>query len=174
MYPFLSAIIPGLDPAVPPELTVAQFDELVKENIGSRRFARMTAWDDPEAELELKLYRDMRRFQEYLNYRIAVIRAEKLKRTDSFEEPEEFYSEIDHALAAALSASPVEREKLLDAVCWRKLDELEICHEMDFEHLCIYRIRLGILQKYTNRDENTGRSNFEAALEQLAAGFNEV
>jgi hypothetical protein len=30
-----------------------------------------------------------------------------------------------------------------------------------------------MLQKYTGRDKETGRKNFEAALEKLAAAFNE-
>jgi hypothetical protein len=133
----------------------------------------MRSWDDPSASLQLPLYAEMRRFMACMNYRTAVIRAEKLKRNADFEVPENLYGEIDHALASAVKASPADREKLLDAALWYKLDDLEISHEMDFEHLCIYRIRLAILQKYAVRGNENAVANFEAALDELAQKFNE-
>lgn len=173
IYPFLCAILPALDPALPPAITVAEFDAMVREELPQKLCKRMLEWDRPEIVPALPVYNEMRRFQQYLNYRIALLRAEKLQVNPAFEEPPEFYGEIDYALNIAVSASPVEREKLVDAACWRKLDDLEVGHDMDFEFLCIYRIRLSLLQKYSDRDRENGRENFEAALEKLAATFNE-
>jgi hypothetical protein len=171
IYPFISAILPALSPALEPPMSVAEFDDLVKEELSGKRFEQLVSWDDNSDKVAV--YSDMRRFQEYLNYRIARIRAEKLNRSANFAEPDEFYGEVDYALSAAVSAQPLERERIVDAACWRKLDDLETGHEMDFEFLCIYRIRLGLLQKYSGRSSDAGRENFEAALEKLAAGFNE-
>ena len=171
MYPFLSAILPVLDPAAVPELTTEEFDLLAREAVGEKLFSRLISGDDPETKVAV--YQDLQHFKVYLDYRIAVIRAEKLRISAEFPEPEEFFGEIDFALAQAVSAAPAEREHLLNAILWRKLDDLEICHEMDFEHLCVYRCKLLLLQKYINRSESAGKSNFEAALEKLAAGFNE-
>lgn len=174
IYPFLCAVLPAVDPAQPPAMTVPEFDELVKEELSAGLFARMISWGDPAAEVKVPLYSAMRQFQDYLHYRIAQLRAEKLKINPLFEEPAEFFGEVDYALNIAVSApSPLERERIVDAACWRKMDDLETGHDMDFEYLCIYRLRLGLLQKYTGRDEENGRKNFEAALEKLAAAFNE-
>ncbi|MBO5668441.1 MAG: DUF2764 family protein [Lentisphaeria bacterium] len=173
MYPFLSAILPVLEPGTIPEMTLAEFDALLAGELSGRLFDRLTAWDDPERRMGVPLYARMQQFIDCMEYRIASIRAERLKFSSSFEEPGEFYGEIDHALNHMLSSGALEREKLLDLLLWRKLDELEIGHELDFEHLCIYRIRLSLLQKYAQRDESAGRNNFESALEKLAAGFNE-
>ena len=71
-------------------------------------------------------------------------------------------------------AEPIGPKKLLDALIFQKLDELEIFHEMDLTALCIYRLKLGILQKYAKWNEINGKNNFEAALEKLAADFNEL
>ena len=171
MYPYLSAVLPELDPAAVPELTVEEFDLLAQDALGEKLFARLTSADEPETRVVI--YKDLQRFKAYLDYRIALIRAEKLRVNAEFPEPDEFFGEIDFALAQAVSAAPAEREHLLDAIIWRKLDDLEICHEMDFEHLCVYRCKLLLLQKYIDRSESAGKINFEAALEKLAAGFNE-
>ena len=173
MYPFLSAALPVLVPASVPEMTLAEFDSLMSGHLSGRLYARMVAWDDPQARVKVPLYAEMQRFIDCMEYRIAMLRAEKLKVNAAFEEPGEFFGEVDHALSHAASCGALEREKLLDALLWRKLDELEVGHELDFYHLCIYRIRLSLLQKYARRDEAAGRDNFESALEQLAAGFNE-
>ncbi len=172
-YPFLTAILPTPDPAKEPDLSVAEFDAMLRENLSEKDFEKIVSWDDPEKEDALPIYREMRRFNEYLNYRIALIRAEKLKVSDHFEMPGELYAEIDFALNSTANATALEKEKIVDAACWRKLDELEICHEMDLEHLAVYRLRLQLLEKYAGRNADAGRSNFEAALEKLSGKFNE-
>lgn len=171
IYPFICATLPYLTPAQIPEMSLAEFDGLMKEELSERLFERMLYWDNGKSGV--KIYDDLRRFQEYLRFRIAQIRAEKLDRQAKFTEPDEFFGEVDHALTPALSATPLEREKIVDAACWRKLDDLETGHDLDFEYLCIYRLRLQMLQKYADRSESAGRENFEAALEKLSEQFNE-
>ena len=171
IYPFICAILPEINPSREPAMTLDEFDGLMQEELSAKRFEQLRFWDN--GKRGVKVYDDMHSFLEYLNFRIARIRAEKLNFPANFPEPDEFYSEVDYALASAVSAEPLERERMVDAACWRKLDDLETGHEMDFEYLCIYRIRLGLLQKYSGRNEESGRKNFEAALEKLAAVFNE-
>ena len=173
IYPFFSAILPVLLPGAIPELSVAEFDVMAQEALSEKAFARLLSMDDPQAAEKIPVCAAMRQFRECLNYRIALIRAERLKVSDRFEVPDELFGEIDFALNSAITASPLEREKLIDAALWRKLDDLETGHGMDFEYLCIYRMRLQILEKYCGRSEEDGRGNFEAALEKLAGKFNE-
>ena len=175
IYPFLYASLPVLNPETPPEISVEEFDDLASEYLSDSDFAALTCANSPEdKKCGVKIYRELRCFKDYLNWKIAVLRAEKLKRSERFTPPDEFFGEIDSALPVLANAEPVEREKLLDALIFRKLDELEIFHEMDLTALCIYRTKLEILQKYAKWNESDGRNNFEAALEKLAADFNEL
>ena len=171
IYPFICATLPALTPEQIPEMSVKEFDEVMEKELSAGLYKRMLYWDSGKSGV--KIYDDLRRFQEYLRFRIAQMRAEKLNRQATFTEPDEFYGEVDFALAPTASATPIEREKIVDAACWRKLDDLEIGHDLDFEYLCIYRLRLQMLQKYAVRNESAGRENFEAALEKLSERFNE-
>ena len=164
IYPFLTASLPDLTPGKAPEITLEEFDALTAEHLGSAA-----------AKLDGKLpfHREVARFSDYVAYRSAVIRANRLNRSGNFTPPEEFYGEVDFAAGFLATATPADRELRLDALLWQKLDELEIGHDMDLTHLGIYRMRLEMLQKYARRDEKTALQNFEAALEKLSADFNE-
>ena len=50
------------------------------------------------------------------------------------------------------------------------LDDLEAGHEFDFDGLCVYRLRLEILNRYRGRSVEKGRSNFNAAVDRIAGG----
>ena len=164
IYPFLTAILPELSPGTAPELTPAQFDELAGEHVPPRQLARIVSG-------ALPLHERMRRFDACLAYRVARIRAERLNMDAKFDEPEELFAAVDWALGAMTSAAPTERETLFDAARWRELDDLETGHEMDLEHLAVYRMRLELLQKYAGRDAETARRNFEAAVDKLSAAY---
>ncbi len=164
IYPFLTAALPTRPPRSVPELTLEQFDELAKDALRPRDFARMTGGT-------MACHREMAKFREYLAYRVAQVRADRLGVDADFPVPEEFPSEVDSVLGQLSAANPLEREGLADAAVWRKLDDLETGHEMDAEHIAIYRMRLETLQKYAGRDEPAARENFEKALEQLSAAY---
>jgi hypothetical protein len=163
IYPFFIAILPGLTPGKAPELTLEQFDELAVEQMGEKKAAQLADGMPFHAEL--------RRFENYLAYKTAMVRASRLNLNCRFEEPEEFYGEIDYALSALSNAAPAEREVMLDALIWCKLDDLEIDHELDQCALAIYRMKLAMLQKYASRDAEAGLRNFENALEVLSADY---
>lgn len=164
IYPYLTAVLPTLTPGEAPELTPEQFDDLAAANLAARDLARLAAG-------ELSGQRAMRRFRDYLAYRAAQIRANRLNLAADFPEPEEFFGEIDQTLARLAAALPTERETLADALLWRFLDDLETGHEMDLEHLGVYRMRLELLQKYSGRNGEAARKNFEQALETLSAEY---
>ncbi|MBE6399911.1 MAG: hypothetical protein E7041_07210 [Lentisphaerae bacterium] len=165
IYPFLTATLPELAPGQAPEMTLEEFDALAAEHLSSSAAGKLDG--------KLPFHREVAKFSEYVAYRSAIIRAAKLNRPGNFPIPAEFYGEVDFACAALATAAPADRELLLDALIWHKLDDLELGHDMDLTHLAIYRMRLGLLQKYARRDEKTALQNFEAALEKLSADFNE-
>lgn len=77
--------------------------------------------------------------------------------------------EVDELLA---NDNPLERERALDHLRWRRLDSLEAGHPFDFDRLVVYRLKLLLLDKWTQFDGETGARNLaelvEAGLGQAA------
>ena len=163
MYYFFSASLPELRPGETPPLTLAEFDADAELQLTPRHYALMTA-EDPKA----RVFGAMRRFEEYLRTRIAERRAEKLGIPADFPEPEEFHMEVDAALGQLAALNPAERERALDALRWKMLDELTVGSDFDFDHICAYRIKLRLGEKYRGRNAETGREHFDSAVRSMA------
>lgn len=163
MYYFFSAALPELHPGEVPPLTLAEFDADAELQLTPRHY-RMMIDGDPAA----RVYGEMRRFEEYLRTRIAEKRAEKLKLPTDFPEPEAFYSEVDAELGRIAQLDPAERERAVDMLRWKRLDELTWNDEFGFDHICAYRIRLRLAEKYRGRDAKTGRKFFDSAVREMA------
>ena len=163
MYYFFSASLPELRPGEIPPLTLAEFDADAELQLTPRHYARMIA-EDPATPV----YGGMRRFEEYLRTRIAEKRAEKLKLPTEFPEPEAFFGEVDAEVAAAAQLDPAERERAIDGLRWRMLDELSAAGDFDFDHICAYRAKLRLAEKYRGRDAKTGRDRFDSAVRAMA------
>ncbi len=176
MYYFLCASLPDLMFGKQSRLSVAAFDELCRGQVGEADFTRLTGTglevgsDPAESQGKPRVYAEMIRFEQYLRTRIAQRRAGREEdRAASLPDPVEYFSEVDIALAqAAAAADPAERERVIDRLRWRRLDDLEAGHEFDFDRLCVYRLRLAILDKYRDRRAEPGRENFNAAVERIS------
>jgi hypothetical protein len=100
-------------------------------------------------------------------------RAGKLNRdtANSLREEKDFFSEIERGAQDAFSApNPLEREKMLDKLRWTQLEDLESGHHFDFDKLCIYRIKLLLREKWTNRKKEQGEENLNGVVEKVYAG----
>ena len=170
MYYYFSASLPELKPCEPPPLTPEEFDAEARMQLSARHYAELTAEPDEADEKEQlpRVYREMLKFEEYLRNRIAMRRAEKLDIAPELEEPEEFYGEVDAALPALAALDPAARERGIDMLRWKKLEEIAQNHDFDFDHVCAYRSQLRIAEKYRGRDVAVGRERFEAAVGELA------
>ena len=77
--------------------------------------------------------------------------------------------EVDELLA---NENPLERERALDQIRWRRLDGLEAGHPFDFDRLVVYRLKLLLLEKWMQFDSESGTRNLgelvEAGLQQAA------
>ena len=163
MYYFFSAALPELRPGETPPVTLAEFDADAELQLTPRHY-RMLVEEDPAA----RVYGGMLRFEEYLRTRIAEKRAEKLKMPVDFAEPEAFYPEVDAALGQLASLDPAERARAGDMLRWQMLDELAWNDEFGFDHICAYRIKLRLAEKYRGRDAKTGRKFFDSAVRAMA------
>ncbi len=177
MYYFLCATLPGLQFGKESSLTVEKFDAACRDQMPPAEFGRLTRQGlsvprDPRASDELSPgYAGFVRFEQYLRTRIAQRRtAREEEKSAALPDPAEYFSEVDSTVAqAAACTDPLEREKMIDRLRWRRLDDLGAGHEFDFEALCIYRLRLAILDKYRNRSTEAGKRNFNAAVDRISA-----
>ena len=175
MYYYFSASLPSLSFGQNPGMSVADFDELASgqmspESLAKLKTGTLAVSREPGSAAGLpRVYADYTRFEQYLRTRIAERRAGRDEdRAVKLPDPELYFGEVDSALATAAAApDPLEREKLIDRIRWRMLDDLEAGHDFDFDGLCVYRLRLEILNKYRNRSTETGRENFNAAVDRI-------
>ncbi len=182
MYYYLSASLPSLRLTVEPDMSVAEFDEFCAEWIPAAQMTRLKQGSLrtgrlPEEGAELPvIYAAFNRFDRYLRTRIAERRAEEHGWSRNDEAlaipPLELgadFDEVDFTLGpAAAAADPLEREKRVDDIRWNMLDELAEGHEFDFDGLCVYRLRLEILNKYRDLSAEAGRRNFNEAAERIS------
>lgn len=76
-----------------------------------------------------------------------------------------FDSEADRVVHAAYAAAnPLERERILDAGRWAKLDELESrrATAFNFDTVCAYSIRIQIAEKWADRNPGHAEKNLDA------------
>ena len=169
MHYFLIASLPVLEIGDPAPFTVAEFDDLLRENLAEKEQKKIFAYTGGKNYPTCGgIYKAMALFEEYLRTAIARKRAERAGKQFSAPDPEEYYSEVDFGLTQAASCSnPLEREYIIDRLRWAHLEELALGHDFDLDALCIYRIQLFIVNKYAAFRTETGTVNFSAALEQV-------
>ena len=73
--------------------------------------------------------------------------------------------ELDDALT---QGNPLARERAIDHLRWRRLDELESGHLFDRDRLVVYRLKLLLLEKWSRFDAEVGARNLD---ELVAAGL---
>ena len=173
-YGNFTAALPNLECGVIPEITLEEFDALASEVMSEKKFKALTSWDDETQIPAAGVYRAMREFDDILKLRIAERRQEKLGVNVTLPEAE-YDSDVEYALPTAASAvNPVEREHLVDLIRWRKIDELESLHQLDFTALCCYRMRLVLLEKFRKRKGGSGSAVFEQAVDKLATRISNI
>ena len=162
MYYFFSASLPEIRLGERPPMTLAEFDAEAEAQLTPRHYAMLTGDSD-----DAPVIRGMHRFEEFLRTRIAKRRAEKLNISFDIPEPEEFYTEVETALGQLAQLAPAEREFETDKLRWRMLDELAALDEFGFDHICAYRAKLKLAEKYRDRDGDAGKKRFDAAVAEL-------
>lgn len=78
------------------------------------------------------------------------------------------YDSTASATASEVFSSPgdpMEKERMLNAARWRLLEGMEWDHSFNFDGLCIYRIKLLILEKIAARKSSDAAGNLDKAAE---------
>lgn len=182
MYHFLIASLPELLWGQLPEYTQEDFYATVEEALSFKVVKKLQAIDKKSSSLEaedteeesvvdiakIPVYVAFNEFEEFLTGRIAKVRAEKLGIPFVNKESDAFFAEAEKAVQfASIESNPIEREKMLDLLRWRFLEEMETGHMFDFDGLCIYKLKLSLLEKYRYRKAELGKDNFNLALKRV-------
>ena len=115
-----------------------------------------------------------RQWEIYLRNRIVSHRAPHGKDIHSYLQDEKAcFCDIDSRLQEAFGLkNPLEREKYFDQMRWWALDDFESGHHFDFDKLCIYKLKLLLLEKWNERQVEQGGKNLDIMLEQIDNSFN--
>lgn len=172
MYYFLCASLPHLVLNGPLPMTVAQFDDLCSDQVSPGDFRELTSCGlavDRRAA-GTGLYAEYIYFEQYLRFKLAQRRAANdLEKLPQMTDPEVYFTTIDADIGRAASAPDMfEREKCVDMIRWRFLDDFTAQSEFDLRFLAGYRLKLAILQKYQHRLHEPGKVNFEAAADKIS------
>ena len=101
-----------------------------------------------------------------LRNRLALRRGTADNSADDYLRHEnDFFSEIDAAIQEAVAlGNPLECERHLDALRWRRLDDMESGKAFSFDALCVYMVKLQLLEKWLPRDNDHGYENLDLTI----------
>ncbi len=175
-YYYLVSSLPMLLPQTTPPLTIAELEAACGDKLSrtdlqllqSTQLLPVKQAGGPSASA------DWNDWEVALRNQIAVSRS---GRGDSKVEqlPEKgCYTEINHLVQEAFAIdNPLEREKYLDRARWNRLDELESGHHFDLDKLCLYKLKLLLLEKWQPRQTEGGSENFTDIVKTIVASRNE-
>ena len=152
------SLVPGLRPGQKPQDGAQDAPEAIEEFIG--KFPKGS------------LAREYLVFETALRHSAMKIRAAKLGAAFAAPKPGHtfFDPEADRMVRAAFAApNPVERERILDAARWNKLDELEVRNRtrFNFDTICAYSIRIQIAEKWAARSEGNSAEGLDRTVSSV-------
>ncbi len=101
---------------------------------------------------------------------IAKLRAARLNVDSAAYLRAEGKTELDSerlAREAFASENPLERERLLDAARWSRIEELEFGNLFNFNVLCAYKLKLELLLKWNARNAERSQKNLDLAAAEV-------
>jgi len=132
-----------------------------------RELEKISLIPDYERLSKNKLVNQWKNWETCLRNRFAKIRSDNLQKNAStfLQEEKDVFSEIDKGVQEAYSAeNPMLKEKALDKLRWKELDNMESGNKFNLAILCIYKLRLMLSEKWIARESEQGERNLEATL----------
>jgi len=162
----LPVIALGADPA----LRSDAFLERCQARLDPERYARLAAVTlDPEAVPYARgAAQRWRAWETWLRNQIAAARApghEQDANRWTRPEPDVFPSDRRRLEEILAMPSPLRRERALDELRWRRIDDLAAGHEFDFDALVIYRLHLLLAEKWAGRSAERGAANLDELVQ---------
>ena len=152
------SLVPGLRPGQKPQDGAQDAPDAIEEFIG--KFPKGS------------LAHEYLVFETALRHSAMKIRAAKLGAAFAAPKPGHtfFDPEADRMVRAAFAApNPVERERILDAARWNKLDELEVRNRtrFNFDTICAYSIRIQIAEKWAARSGGNSAEGLDRTVSSV-------
>ena len=171
MFIFLLAELPRLELNMLPPLSHEELAEHVEMALIPPRYqvALAQGGDALSAEPKEKaprVFREYQDFEVFLRQTIARKRAKEQGREVAFDRSPEYRHDIVLAVdSAAAIADPLERERAIDKLRWQAIEEISAGHELDFDALCAYKLKLDLLIRRRHRDREVGLASFNSTLD---------
>jgi hypothetical protein len=169
-YYYILSSLPMLRKEGPPPLTSDQFLYSCSQMIPEKTVKRLSSLKLlPEKETGFSRSSAAAKWYQWeteMRIKLAKFRAVNLGREHKHHD--NGFSDIDRRIEEILSvANPAEREKMLDSLRWRALEDIEFGHNFDFDSLCIYKIKLMLLEKWVGKDQRMGLDNLDAIVNKI-------
>lgn len=173
-YYFCSQL-PYLQFDAPPPFSLKSFDRQVVDIMSEKQAKVVVNAVFPVSEAinapAIGLYSLYRSWDRAL---LGEIARSRMVTAETTEVPEEMPEEVgtvpllNEAVASAASApNPMERERRVDALRWDKINELAVGRDFTLDALVAYRLKLAILNKHYNYNEEDGQINLKSAIEKI-------
>ncbi|MDD3153730.1 MAG: DUF2764 family protein [Victivallaceae bacterium] len=163
-YYYLASSLPMLRSEEKPPVSTGDFLAAAARELSEANYENLLRVSiDPEAANPEGAAREFAKWETLLRNAVLRIRAAKYPElADDLRHEDDFFSEVAPGVQEALGkANLLEREKALDAMRWRKLDDLEAGHPADFDFLAVYKLKLAILEKNAVRTRPAGEKNVD-------------
>lgn len=170
---YLMSSLPMLKPAETPPIRRNELLNICQDKLPKTQFELLRQLSLVPAPIAVESCSAVKRWYEWetcLRNRLARQRSSSDNPADDYIQAEtNFFSEIEPAIQEAIALdNPLDRERRLDALRWRCLDDIAACDDFSFNALAVYMIKLLLLEKWLPRDNDTGYQNLDMAV----AGIN--
>jgi len=169
LYYYLVASLPSLYPDQPSPITPQQFLYNAESCVSKKEY------EDFEAILNGHIAKHSRVASAFSIYRKdleAMLAEERAKRLYSSTDGYNFSGVRDSAVSNAVrlavaSSDPLEGEMILMRLYWKFLDAFCADNIFSFEAVCIYAIKLSLINRQHRFDQEKGRAVFKKVFAEL-------
>ena len=169
-YYYLVSSLPLLDPEGYPSINVAEFLDSCNDFLLPRDMRILEALslvpgslDEVDSALPGWTVWESTLRNTILQKRKVVVSGTDKERYIS--EKGDFFAEIEDGVQEAFQkGTPLEREKHLDRMRWSRLEDMELGHDFDFQRLSVYKLKLLLCLKQSERDLDKGSENYDHVI----------
>jgi len=176
-YYYFGATLPMLSVEEPPPMSVADFIGLCSEHLAAEDFDCVKALAEDPWLAGGGFAEDWRAWETQLRNFVARSRAARLHRDAApyLREERVFDAGLEGGVADAFSRStPLDRERALDVLRWKKIEELGGFNPFSVDAMMSYVLHLAIAARWASMDPAVGREKVNELVKRPPAGGNAI
>ncbi len=124
----------------------------------------------PTCESTNSVIKKWNEWETFLRNKLTLKRSSDLSvdAEEFLREDKDFFSEVEKGIQEVASlSSPRDKEMALDKLRWQVLEDLDAGFTFEFEKLCVYKLKLLILEKWQNRSNEIGKEEFDKIVKNV-------